>query len=83
MLSGRRIDNSGALIPLTAEEFTQSWKKLRPLYLQEFTVPAAQALAWHRREMADCLREGHPAAAAFHAWHAAPEFHLLWGALHP
>jgi hypothetical protein len=39
--------------------------------------------AWHRREMADCLRERNPAAAAFHVWHAVPEFHFLGAALHP
>jgi len=33
--------------------------------------------------MEDCIRERNPAAAAFHAWHASPEFHLLWGALRP
>jgi hypothetical protein len=37
----------------------------------------------HRREMEDCIRERNQAAAVFHAWHATPEFHLLWAALHP
>jgi WD40 repeat protein len=81
--SGRRLDNSGALIPLTGEEFAQLWQKLRPRYPQEFTVPAERAFAWHRQEMDDCIRERNPAAAAFHAWHAHPEFHFLWAALHP
>jgi hypothetical protein len=83
LLSGRRVDASGALVPLTAEEFTQIWQKLHPRYPQEFTVSAAQAFAWHRREMGDCIRERNPAAAVFHAWHASPEFHLLWGTLRP
>jgi WD40 repeat protein len=81
--SGRRIDPAGALVPLTAEELTATLNGLRPRYPHEFTVSTEQALAWHRREMADCLREGNPAAAAFHAWHAVPEFHFLWAALHP
>jgi hypothetical protein len=81
--SGRRIDPAGALVPLTAEEIAQTWQKLRPRYPQDFTVSAAQALAWHRREMKDCVRERNPAAAVFHAWHAAPEWHLLGAALHP
>jgi len=38
--SGRRIDDTGALVPLTSEEFTQAWQKLRPRYPQDFTVPA-------------------------------------------
>jgi WD40 repeat protein len=83
VLSDRRIDASGALVPLTAEEFTKAWQKLRARYPQDFTVTAEQAFAWHRREMEDCLRERNPAAAAFHAWHATPEFHLFWAALHP
>jgi hypothetical protein len=81
--SGRRIDATGALIPLTDEERLQAWQKLRPRYEQDFTVTAEQAFAWHRSEMADCLREGNPAAAVFHAWHAVPEWHVLWAALHP
>jgi WD40 repeat protein len=81
--SGRRIDASGSPVPLTAEEFAALWNKLRSRYPHEFTVSPAQALDWHRREMENCLRERNPAAAVFHAWHAAPEFHLLWAALHP
>jgi eukaryotic-like serine/threonine-protein kinase len=81
--SGRRIDATGTLVPLTAEEFTQAWQKLNPRYPRDFTVPAKQAFAWHRREMEDCIRERNPAAAVFHAWHAAPEWHVLWAALQP
>jgi hypothetical protein len=81
--SGRRVDDTGAFVPLTAEEFTQAWHKLRPRYPQEFTVTAEQAFAWHRREMETCLVERNPAAAVFHAWHACPEFHLLWATLRP
>jgi WD40 repeat protein len=81
--SGFRIDATGALVQLSAEEFSQAWHKLRPRYPQDFTISAEQTIAWHRREMVDCLRERNPAAAVFHAWQAAPEFHLLWAALHP
>jgi WD40 repeat protein len=81
--SGHRIDATGGLIHLTAEEFAEAWQKLRPRYPQDFTVTAEQAFAWHHREMVDCLREGNPAAAVFHAWHATPEWHVLWAALHP
>jgi WD40 repeat protein len=81
--SSRRVDDTGALVPLTSEEITQALQKLRTRYPQDFTVTAEQAFAWHRREMADCIRERNPAAAVFHAWHASPEFHLLWAALHP
>jgi hypothetical protein len=81
--SGRRINANGVLISFTATEFTALWNKLRARSPQEFTVSPAQALAWHRREMEDCIRERNSAAAVFHAWHAAPEFHLLWAALHP
>jgi hypothetical protein len=81
--SGRRVDPSGGMRSLTPQEFARAWKNLRPRYPQDFTVTATVGITWHRREMADCIREGNPAAAVFHAWHAAPEFHLLWAALHP
>jgi hypothetical protein len=81
--SSRRIDAVGGVIPLTAEEFAHAWQKLRQRYPQELSVTVEHAFAWHRREMADCLRERNPAAAVFHAWHAFPEFHFLWAALHP
>jgi hypothetical protein len=83
LASGRRIDATGALIPLTAGEISQAWQRLRLRYPHDFTASAEQAFAWHRREMEDCLREGNPAAAVFHAWHAFPEIHLLWGVLRP
>jgi WD40 repeat protein len=81
--SGRRIDAAGGLVPLTPAEFAKFWQQFRSRYPQDFTVSPEQAFAWHRREMADCLREGNPAAAVFHAWHATPEWHVLWAALHP
>jgi WD40 repeat protein/serine/threonine protein kinase len=80
---GCRIDDTGALIPLTPEEITHRWQQLRQRYPQEFTVPAQQAFAWHRREMEECIWERNPATAVFHAWHAFPGFHLLWGAFRP
>jgi WD40 repeat protein/tRNA A-37 threonylcarbamoyl transferase component Bud32 len=83
VLSGRRIDASGVLVPLTAEELTAALDRLRPRYPREFTVSVEQVIAWHRGEMEACDRERNPAAALFHAWHAAPEWHALWGARRP
>jgi hypothetical protein len=81
--SCRRIDDTGTLVLLTDEEFTQAWQEFRARYAQNYTVPAGQAFAWHRWEMAVCICERNPAAAVFHAWHAFPEFHLLSGAFRP
>jgi WD40 repeat protein len=81
--SGRRIDASGSLVPLSAVELTTALDRLRPRYPQEFTVSSEQVIAWHRGEMEACVRERNPAAALFHARHAAPEWHVLWAALHP
>jgi hypothetical protein len=83
LYSGRRIDATGGLILLATEEFIRAWQKLSPRYPQAFTISPAQALAWHRREMEDSLRERNPDAALFHAWHATPEWHVFWAALHP
>jgi WD40 repeat protein len=83
LLSCRRTEDPGTLGPLSREEIDQAWNKLRKRYPKDFTVTAEQVIVWHRREMEDCIRERNPAAAVFHAWHAFPEFHLLWGMPRP
>jgi hypothetical protein len=65
--SARRVDASGALVPLTTEEFLQAWQQLRSRYPQDCTVSKEQAIAWHRREMEDCIRERNQNASNFHA----------------
>jgi hypothetical protein len=81
LTSGGRIDTTGALDLLTSEQFAEAWRQFSSRHPQEFTVTLEQTFAWHRREMSDCLRERNPAAALFHAWHASPEWHVLWAAL--
>jgi hypothetical protein len=43
-------------------------QSLRTKYPQDFTVSRDAAIAWRKRQIADCLREGSLAAAAFHQY---------------
>jgi WD40 repeat protein/serine/threonine protein kinase len=71
-------DRFGALC--TPEQMRQDWNYLRTKYPQDFTVTPAQALAWHRREAAACVKEKNPAAALFHTLHACDSaWAVPWG----
>jgi tetratricopeptide (TPR) repeat protein len=58
MLSGTRIDESGALVPITPAEFRESWRALRDKYADDFVASRREVLAWHSREANDCEAHG-------------------------
>src|SRR5439155_16386288 len=63
LLSGRRVDETGGLVPLEKAALKADWQALRPKYPADFAAPPAQVMAWHRRE-ADLLESGGQRAAA-------------------
>jgi tetratricopeptide (TPR) repeat protein len=66
VLSGHRLDSTGAFAPLTPEEFRAAWQVLKARYPQDFSVSAEQALACHRREAEACEAAGQWFAARKH-----------------
>jgi tetratricopeptide (TPR) repeat protein len=66
LLRGQRMDQHGALVPMTTLESHAAWEALRTRYPADFTVSPEQALAWHRREVEACLRERNAPAELFH-----------------
>jgi WD40 repeat protein/tetratricopeptide (TPR) repeat protein/predicted Ser/Thr protein kinase len=66
VLSGHRLDPTGAYAPLTAEEFRAAWQTLKAEYPRDCSVSAEQALAWHRHEAAVCEAAGDGFAARKH-----------------
>ncbi len=54
LLSGSRVETSGALVPLTPKEFRDAWQALRQKYPEDFVASDREVLAWHRREADDC-----------------------------
>jgi tetratricopeptide (TPR) repeat protein len=58
MFSGTRIDQSGALVPITPAEFRGSWRALCDKYPDAFVASPREVLAWHYREADDCEAHG-------------------------
>ena len=54
LLSGSRVETSGALVPLTPKEFRDAWQALGEKYPGDFVASDREVLAWHRREADDC-----------------------------
>jgi Tol biopolymer transport system component len=68
LLSGHRIDDTGAAVPLSLRELELRWADLSDKYPADFIVNPAAARAWRKRQIGDCLREGSLKAAEFHYW---------------
>jgi hypothetical protein len=68
LVSGHRIDGTGASVPLSGAELKPLWDDLRPKYPADFTATPAAARAWREHAIGDCLREGNLAAAEYHYW---------------
>ncbi len=58
LLSGSRVETSGALVPLTPKEFRDAWRALREKLPGDFVASDREVLAWHRREADDCEAKG-------------------------
>ena len=57
MLSGRKVDAAGGLQVLRPDEFRRAWETLRPKYPSLFTATHDEILAWHQRELRECLQD--------------------------
>ena len=68
LLSGHRIEGTGAAVPLPAEELTGLWAELRTRYPADFAVTPAAVRQWREREIRESMKERNLAAAEFHYW---------------
>jgi WD40 repeat protein/serine/threonine protein kinase len=66
VLAGHRLDPTGALAPLTADEFRAAWQVVKAKYPRDFRVSAERALAWHGQEAQACEATGDWFAARKH-----------------
>jgi WD40 repeat protein len=74
-----RMDRLGGVQRMSPQDLKSAWETLKAKYPNDFTVTPEQAIAWHRREAEQCLKEGNGPAYLFHAWHAQWEGHVLFG----
>jgi tetratricopeptide (TPR) repeat protein len=63
VVAGRRIDDTGSLVPLGGESLG---KAARQQYPQDFAVPTQDGCAWHLRQAEDCEQAGQRPAALWH-----------------
>jgi serine/threonine protein kinase/WD40 repeat protein/tetratricopeptide (TPR) repeat protein len=54
-LAGRRLSAAGGLVPLSAAELQARERRVHARYPEGLACPPGKALAWHRREAAECL----------------------------
>jgi tetratricopeptide (TPR) repeat protein len=66
VLTGARVDRTGALVPFDAEDAIRAWRELPVKYPGRFTTPPDQARAWHHREAERAVERMDYDAAAFH-----------------
>lgn len=69
LLSGRRLDNTGSLVAVSAPKLAEYWDSLREKYPQQFSVKKEEIVAWHSEEADVCEQS--------QSWFAAV-FHLNW-----
>lgn len=66
LLAGRRIDPTGAAVPLDPDTLREYWKSLRFRHPDEVNLTPEQLRTWHRREAAVCEKDDAWWAALFH-----------------
>jgi WD40 repeat protein len=66
VVSGRRLDDTGSLVPLDARELQEGWRSLREKYPATFERTRQQVLAWHRNEAQSFLATEQWPAALWH-----------------
>ncbi len=69
LLSGRRLDNTGSLVAVSAPKLAEYWDSLREKYPLQFSVKKEEIVAWHNEEAEVCEQS--------QSWFAAV-FHLNW-----
>jgi WD40 repeat protein len=88
LVSGHRLDRSGAASPLSAEEMTLLWQRLRTEHPAHFTITPAEGLAWHRHAALDSLEMSDWYGMVWHLDRLIPavppdgRLHLLRGIAH-
>lgn len=66
LISGRRLDNTGSLVAVSATKLAENWDALRQKYPQQFSVKSEEIVAWHQEEADACEQSQSWFAAAFH-----------------
>jgi tetratricopeptide (TPR) repeat protein len=60
VLSGRRVNAAGSVMPLEADRFRSGWQNLRARPTVERARPDPDVLAWHRQEAEACMAPREP-----------------------
>jgi WD40 repeat protein len=81
LLSGRRIDESGASVPQVFS--VEQWERLKPASSAAFDLDPFQLMAWHQDEGAAALREGDFFASRFHLSRGLPGWPIFAAAVWP
>ena len=66
VVSGQRIDQTGAAVPLDPTSWRTALSKLRSKYPTDLGLAEEQTLSWHRVEAGQAETQGQWSAAAFH-----------------
>jgi WD40 repeat protein/serine/threonine protein kinase len=75
LVSGKRVDVRDGLVEVEPAAQRRALEELRSRYPADFAASVPEAIAWHRRQAAACLREKNGPAALFHLLHGHWE---LW-----
>ncbi len=60
VLSGRRVNAAGSVMPLEADRFRSGWQSLRARSPVELARPDPDVHAWHRQEAEACMARREP-----------------------
>jgi WD40 repeat protein/serine/threonine protein kinase len=66
VLSGNRVDETGASVPLAASELFSKWTDLKRKHPEDFTVTPASKFLWHKTQAEVALSAKNIFAAQFH-----------------
>jgi len=69
LLSGSRVDETGAFRPLEKSDLTSAWDRLKKKYPQSFASSAGEFLAWHEQAARACEQAWNWWGALFHLDH--------------
>jgi tetratricopeptide (TPR) repeat protein len=66
VISGRRLDSTGDLVPIDAKRRVETWKCLQSEAGEELASSTESSIAWHRREVIRLTEASQWDAAAWH-----------------